>query len=81
MTTEIESQAVPVSLTKDYIRKAFKHLEETEDLDLRNEFFKRYMIENVTWEITGNGHQLAGTRHSQAEHSAASFSRLGMRFL
>lgn len=77
MTATIDPPPAPVTLTKDYIRKAYKHLEETEDLDFRNEFFKQYMIDNVTWEITGNGHELAGVRHSLSEHSAASFSKLG----
>lgn len=88
MATQIDPQAAHLDapsstsssgspLTKDYIRNAYKHLEETDDLDVRNEFWDKYMIENVTWEITGNGHSLAGIRHSLAEHSAASFSKLG----
>lgn len=78
MATSTNSQDASVSLTKEYIRDAYKHLEETEDLDFRNQFWKKYMIQNVTWEITGNGHSLAGVRHSLAEHSDASFSKLGM---
>lgn len=66
-------------LTKDYIRNAYKHLEETDDIEHRNQFFKKYMVENVIWEITGNGHEMAGTRHSLAEHSAVSFTRLGKK--
>lgn len=67
----------PVVLTKEYIRAAFKHLEEIDDVEHRNAFFKKYMTEDVEWEITGNGHELAGTRYSLADHSAASFSKLG----
>lgn len=67
----------PVVLSKEYIRAAFKHLEEIDDVEHRNAFFKKYMTENVEWEITGNGHALAGTRYSLADHSAASFSKLG----
>lgn len=69
--------SVPVVLTKEYIHQAFKHLEETQDMAHRNEFFTQYMLEDVKWEITGNGHSLAGTRYSLADHSAASFNRLG----
>lgn len=72
------SSPAPVVLTKEYIRAAFKHLEETDDVAHRNAFFQRYMTEDVEWEITGSGHELAGTRHGLAEHSAASFSKLGM---
>lgn len=75
--TNSDVTSAPVALTKEYIRDAFKHLEETHDVEHRNEFFKRYMLEDVKWEITGNGHSLAGTRHSLADHSAASFNKLG----
>lgn len=90
MATQIGPQAAHLNapssspgspLTKDYIRKAYKHLEETNDLDVRNEFWIKYMVENVTWEITGNGHSLAGIRYSLAEHSAASFSKLGNQWV
>ena len=68
-----------VPLTKEYIKKAFSYLEEVDDLDKRNIFFTKYMIEDVTWEITGRGHRLVGTRHSIAEHNAASFARVRER--
>ena len=67
------------NLTKDYIKKAFSYLEEVDDLDKRNIFFTQYMIEDVTWEVTGRGHRLAGTRHSVAEHNNASFARVRER--
>lgn len=70
----------PVSLTKEYIRAAFELLSQTDDAENRSEFFRRYMVADVRWEITGSGHELAGTRNSLAEHSAASFSRLGTSF-
>ena len=66
----------PMKLTKDYIKLAFGHLEETQDLNKRDIFFKEYMVENVTWEITGQDHYMAGIRHSLAEHTAASFAKL-----
>ncbi|KAF3765560.1 hypothetical protein M406DRAFT_329457 [Cryphonectria parasitica EP155] len=79
MSTQAEATPTPVILTKDYIRDAFKHLEEVEDVEHRNLFFKKYMVEDVKWEITGNGHELAGTRYSLAEHSSASFTKLGKK--
>lgn len=67
----------PVHLTKEYIRAAFRLLEQPDGVEDRDRFFQRYMVANVRWEITGSGHALAGTRNSLADHSAASFSRLG----
>ena len=67
----------PVVLTKDYILNAFKPLEETEDVEKRTKFFKMYMVENVTWNITGSAHDLVGTRYSLAEHNSATFGKLG----
>lgn len=79
MASNSEAPTVGFVLTKEYIRNAYKHLEETDDIEHRNEFFKKYMIEDVTWEITGNGHEMAGTRHSLQDHSAVSFARLGKK--
>lgn len=66
-----------VILTKDYILNAFKLLEETEIMTKRMEFFNRYMVDNVTWNITGSAHDLVGTRYNLADHTAATFGKLG----
>lgn len=65
------------TLTKEYIYLALKPLEEVDDLETRSEFFKKYIVEDVTWTLAGNAHELAGTSHSLSEHNAATFNRLG----
>lgn len=77
MASQAQPSTTPFALTKDYIRDAFKLLEEVDDLDKRNSFFEKFMVPDVKWEITGSAHDMAGTRHNLADHSAASFNKLG----
>ncbi|PSR97363.1 hypothetical protein BD289DRAFT_480207 [Coniella lustricola] len=79
MASQAQASATPVVLTKDYIRDAFKLLEEVDDLSQRNSFFEKFVVPNVKWEITGTAHDMAGTRHNLADHSAASFDKLGKK--
>jgi hypothetical protein len=65
------------TLTEDYILRAFKPLEEIQDLDKRNVFFQDFMVDDVIWELAGTSHALAGTSYSLAEHNAATFNKLG----
>lgn len=64
-------------LTKDYIQRVFSHLSETEDLSRRGEFFSHYIVPDATWTMKGSGYELAGVRHSVADHVNATFNRLG----
>ena len=64
------------TLTKEHITKAFGYLEEIDDLQKRNIFFKEYIIPDVTWEIAGTGHVLAGTSYNLADLQEKTFIRL-----
>jgi hypothetical protein len=64
-------------LTHAYIKQAFAHLEEVDDLSRRNIFFSKYIVKDVKWTVTGSGHDLAGTRYTLEDHANATFNRLG----
>ncbi|OAQ71307.1 hypothetical protein VFPPC_03628 [Pochonia chlamydosporia 170] len=67
------------TLTKDYVRKAFAHLGEVNDIEHRKKFLTEYIVPNVTWTCTGNAHSLAGTRYTLKDHEDATFNRLGKK--
>ena len=66
-------------LTKDYVLRAFAHLSETKNLELRNKFFADFMVPDVIWTCAGSAHSLAGTRYSIESHAEATFNRLGKK--
>lgn len=66
-------------LTKALVHKAFSHLAETKNAQVRGRFLSEYVVPDVKWTCTGSAHSLAGTRHTVHDHNEATFARLGRK--